>query len=74
MLHQEIILSEGKNFLKHGCHDFQSVYLVSKYLLKQMTIFNKYRSRSNQILCSYLVGCCLMSDLFRKGEPILGKV
>ena len=26
-----------------------------------------------QILYSYLVGCCQISDLFGKGEPILGE-
>ena len=25
------------------------------------------------VLCSYLVGCCPISDLFGKGKPILGE-
>ena len=31
------------------------------------------RKLPEKILYSYLVGCCLISDLFGKGEPILGE-
>ena len=35
-------------------------------------IFYNYLSKVNRILYSYLVGYCPISDLFGKGEPILG--